>query len=453
MDYVPIYWRGLTYNIYTGSGWNSSEVRLRMYDSDETIGIVDRPGYWIVEQNVRFSNESELLFVAGDLITVDERFRAVWRTEPVELDRETITGDMFGAATEGRSYVAKAFIPVVDETTLRDSSLLYPDWIRQNYILIPNNSSQRVADLTLSLVEDVHNPYDRAKIIEQYLRQFEYTTDLPIPPVDGDIVDYFLFDLQKGYCDYFATAMVVMARTAYLPARLVVGYSRGTYDAANDRYVVTEADAHSWPEIYFDGIGWVPFEPTSARAEIVHPELQIEFSEDPGFIIESDSLSRGLEPFFGSWTITTVIIAIIFVWIWMVWITLDEWFLKRHTPNEMASRIYGRLYLYGRRLGVPAHKESTPYEYAESLKDQIVLLPIKSLAKKTMVQINQAIAQLTKLYVQAQYSPISLEDQDKSKILAIWQPLRRQLIFARILFWVKRFREKRLSVVKKDSME
>ncbi|MFN2237651.1 MAG: transglutaminase-like domain-containing protein, partial [Anaerolineales bacterium] len=452
-DYIPIYWRGLTYDRYTGSGWNSSEVNLRTYDPDETVGVLDRPGFWIVEQDVRFSNDNELLFVAGDLITVDQRFRAIWRIEPVESDTEPITGDIFGAATEGRSYLAKAFIPVVDETTLKESSFLYPDWIRRNYISIPDITSQRVVDLTLSLIEDVHNPFDRAKMIEQYLRQFEYTTDLPIPPADRDIVDYFLFDLQKGYCDYFATSMVVMARAAYLPARLVVGYSRGTYDTANDRYVVTEADAHSWPEIYFDGVGWVPFEPTSARAEIVHPELPIEYSDDPDFIIGADSLSNGLKPIFGSWPITVGILTVVSVWIWMVWITLDEWLLKRQTANEMASRIYWRLYHYGQRLGVPAYKETTPYEFAESLKDQVVSLPLKSLGKNPMIHLSYGIEQLTQLYVQAQYNFTYLEDQDKSKILAIWQPLRRQLFLARCLLWVRKLTAKRSSILGKGSME
>ncbi len=56
--------------------------------------------------------------------------------------------------------------------------------------------------------------------------------------------------------------MVVLARAAGLPARLVIGYATGTYDEAHQRFVVTEADAHSWPEIYFPGYGWIRFEPT-----------------------------------------------------------------------------------------------------------------------------------------------------------------------------------------------
>ena len=86
------------------------------------------------------------------------------------------------------------------------------------------------------------------------------------------MVDYFLFDLKEGYCDYYATSMAILARAAGLPSRLVVGYASGDYDPANNRYVVTEADAHSWVEIYFTGRGWVEFEPTASLPLIPLPE-------------------------------------------------------------------------------------------------------------------------------------------------------------------------------------
>jgi transglutaminase-like putative cysteine protease len=435
---IPLYWRGLTYDRYAGSGWNSSDVSLRKYRPDESVGVFERPGYWIVEQEVRFTDERELLFAAGDLITADERFRVAWRSEPWLSDIEQFPGDFFGAVTDEPSYRANAFIPVVDENTLRESSFLYPDWILENYILVPISTPQRVIQHSLSLTEGVQNPYDRAKIIEGYLRQFEYTTDLPAPPEDRDIVDYFLFDLRKGYCDYFATAMVVMARAAHLPARLVVGYSRGTYDPVNDRYMITEADAHSWPEIYFAGIGWVPFEPTSALKEITRSEQPLEFPGDSAFIIEPDSMLGGLKPLFGSWMLTFGIAALVLVWVWMIWITLDEWLLKRHSPEGMATRLYWRLYNYGRWFGVPASKEVTPHQFSEALQMKVTSLPVKSLAIRTMYQVSQAVERLTHIYVQAQYSSEALDEKDKDQILVIWQRLRRQLVLARSLFWVRK---------------
>ncbi len=435
---IPLYWRGLTYELYTGSGWDSSDVSLRKYRSDEKVGVFERPGYWIVEQEIRFVDENELLFTTGDLITVDEKFQVAWRSVPNSSDIEAYPGDIFGASIDELNYRTQSFVPVADENMLRASSFFYPDWIRENYILVPIGTPQRVVQLTLGLIEGVHNPYDRAKIIEQYLRQFEYTTDLPAPPRDQDIVDYFLFDLKKGYCDYFATAMVVMARSASLPSRLVVGYSRGTYDAANDRYVITEADAHSWPEIYFEGIGWVPFEPTSGRKAIERSELPLEFPGDSTYVIETDSLMGGLKPLFGSWPLTFGIAALGLIWIWMIWITLDEWLLKRRSPAGMAAKLYGRLYRHGRRLGSPAQKDATPYEFAESLRQQILSFPIKSIARKPMQQADQAIENLTDIYIRAQYSLENLSAGDKERTLAIWQRLRRQLVLARGLRWLRK---------------
>jgi hypothetical protein len=289
--------------------------------------------------------------------------------------------------------------------------------------------------------------------IESFLRQFEYTTDLPQPPENRDIVDYFLFDLQKGYCDYFASTMVIMARAADLPARLVVGYARGTYDEVNHRYVITEADAHSWPEIYFEDIGWVPFEPTSGRKGIVRSQHPLEFPGDTTYVIEADSYLGGIKPFFGSWPLTVGITILGMIWFWMIWITLDEWILKRRSPEDMATQLYWRLYSYGQGLGVPATKEATPIEFAESITGQMTSLPFKSLAKKPVTQASQAIQSLTQIYVQAQFSPHPLDEDDQEQTLAIWQRLRRQLLFARGLFWIRKLKSKKPSDPQSENLE
>jgi transglutaminase-like putative cysteine protease len=81
-----------------------------------------------------------------------------------------------------------------------------------------------VLALARDLTATEPTPFDRARAIEAYLRTYPYTLDLPSPKLDRDVVDYFLFDLRQGYCDYYATSMVVLARAAGLPARLAVGY-------------------------------------------------------------------------------------------------------------------------------------------------------------------------------------------------------------------------------------
>jgi transglutaminase-like putative cysteine protease len=441
-EYIPLYWRGLTYDRYTGTGWNSSDVTLQRYAPEETIIPLDRSSHRIIQQEIRFTDESNLLFAAGDLITADERFRVAWRSEPLPSRQESNPADFFGAAIDELSYQAKSFVPVTDRSTLRETSFLYPDGIRDNYTLVPVRTPQRVIEHTLSLTEDVQNPYDRAMIIENYLRQFEYTTDLPAPPEDRDIVEYFLFDLQKGYCDYFATAMVVMARAAYMPARLVVGYSRGTYDQANDRYVITEADAHSWAEIYFTGVGWVPFEPTPARSEIARSDQPLAFPEESSYNIDPESLLPGIQPLFGSWLITSLVFGIGLVWIGMVWLTVDDWWLKRNTHETMAAKLYLRLYKHGRRLGIPVQKETTPSEFLTTFREQVASLPIRRLAIKQMEQLNQGVDRFTNIYIQAQYSSKGLENENKRQTIEIWSRLRRQLLIAQSLAWAKRLRHK-----------
>ncbi len=148
----------------------------------------------------------------------------------------------------------------VDQLRLAGNN--YPASIH-NYLALPDELPERVRDLAVRLTIDQPTPYDQVMAIQDYLRQFPYTLKVPGVPTNRDVADYFLFDLQKGYCDYFATTMAVMVRAVGIPARLVTGFSSGTYDYNTNRFVVVEANAHSWVEVYFPGIGLVEFEPTT----------------------------------------------------------------------------------------------------------------------------------------------------------------------------------------------
>ena len=93
-------------------------------------------------------------------------------------------------------------------------------------------------------------------------------------------MDYFLFDVQEGYCDYYASAMVVMLRSLGIPARLVVGYTPGEYivppmeaqaQTVPGKYLVLERNAHAWVEVYFPTYGWIQFEPTASEPLLTRP--------------------------------------------------------------------------------------------------------------------------------------------------------------------------------------
>jgi transglutaminase-like putative cysteine protease len=78
-------------------------------------------------------------------------------------------------------------------------------------------------------------------------------------------VDYVLFVTQQGFCDYYASALAVMARTLGIPSRIATGYAQGQFDADLNAYEVRQNNAHTWPEIYFPRYGWIQFEPTASQ--------------------------------------------------------------------------------------------------------------------------------------------------------------------------------------------
>lgn len=128
----------------------------------------------------------------------------------------------------------------------------------------------RVRDLALEITDPYPSRFDKVKAVERYFRsnEFEYeTTDVAVPTGDQDYVDQFLFETMKGYCDNFSTAMVALLRSIDIPARWVKGYTEGEFVdvAENSRRIfeVTNNNAHSWVEVYFPGVGWVTYEPTS----------------------------------------------------------------------------------------------------------------------------------------------------------------------------------------------
>jgi len=149
---------------------------------------------------------------------------------------------------------------------------LYPPEIVERYLQLPDTLPQRVIDLAWEVAGDGPTVYERARLLERYLRTYPYSLEVGRPPEDRDVADYFLFDLREGYCDYYATAFVVMARTVRIPARLTSGYVGGQYDYGAGAYLVRDRTAHSWPQVYFPGWGWIGFEPTAAQAVTELPD-------------------------------------------------------------------------------------------------------------------------------------------------------------------------------------
>lgn len=165
----------------------------------------------------------------------------------------------------GQPYTVEYIEPQIDLKTIEQKGTeTLSGILREKYLRYPSDLPQRVKDLAQKLTVNKSQPYDKAKAIEEFLRTYKYSLDVPPVPKGRDFVDYFLFDLKKGYCTYYATSMVIMLRTIGIPARYVVGFKMPSEPSGDGYYTVTTANAHAWVEAYFDDYGWVTFEPTAA---------------------------------------------------------------------------------------------------------------------------------------------------------------------------------------------
>ncbi|MEO5679830.1 MAG: DUF3488 and transglutaminase-like domain-containing protein, partial [Acidimicrobiales bacterium] len=129
------------------------------------------------------------------------------------------------------------------------------------YIKVGGSVSPRVQALARQLAAGQATPYAKALALQDHFRSKEFTYDLKAPPGhSANAVDRFLFTTKTGYCEQFAGSYALLARLMGLPTRVAVGFQPGVN--RNGTFTVQDKDAHAWPEVYLEGIGWTAFEPT-----------------------------------------------------------------------------------------------------------------------------------------------------------------------------------------------
>lgn len=421
------YWRSIIYDRYTGRGWTTSQTKMVKYAAGEPATSKDMPSHRVLRQKIQVIGDlDEMLHVAGTLVTADQDFSVAWRSPE----------DAFGASIKATTYRADSLAPVASEEQLRSAGSDYPEWIRERYLALPDQVPDRVLALARDLTATEPTPYDQAVAIESYLRTFSYTLDVHLPPPDRDAADYFLFDLKQGHCDYFATAMAVLARAAGLPARLVMGYASGTYDANSARFIVTKADAHAWVEVYFPGYGWVEFEPTASRPPIERPAesgpMEWPEPEEPlGPQEPPSAMGSRVAQFLRMGVLGSLAVAAL---VGIVWSVADGWRLRLITPAATVATLYRRLQRHGRRLGVPMREGDTPYEFATSFAKHFAALARRKYWWDTaLAPAIQEAQQLVSLYVQASYTPRPPNTDDQRQAIQTWRWLRRRLWVAWVL--------------------
>jgi hypothetical protein len=269
---------------------------LRLTSLDQFDGRTFSPSTLAAPESARVSEGIAAPTVPGNAQTTHIQvadFEAAWLPLPQQVVGVDVDGDwrydpgantVFSARddTEGLSYDVTSVSPAWTAADLEQAGTATADESVGRLIELPDIPSS-VTTLTRQVTEGAASPFDRALKIQRYLTGSPFVYDLSAPQTDsGDALAQFLIVTHRGFCQQFATSMAVMARIAGIPSRIAVGFTRGEQQA-DGSWLVTSKHAHAWPELYFGGIGWVPFEPTPrGDGQAQQPEYTTESSSPTG---------------------------------------------------------------------------------------------------------------------------------------------------------------------------
>ena len=270
-------WRLGAYGTYTGEGWDRDETSVPVDEARlaTATGERPRPRY---EITVTPRREVDAL-------------ATVWRPAGADAGDRRVSVDGEGAMVvddpipAGESYTTVTYGPPSREAAAAEWG--YPASV-ERYTDLPADTPDRLTRKTDAITADAETPYQTARAIERWLEANKaYSLDASHDR-DADVATEFVFEMDEGYCQYFATSMAAMLRTQDVPARYVTGYGPGER-VGDGEYLVRGSDAHAWVEVYMEGVGWVPFDPTppdgrqdAGRDEVTAEDLEERF-ENGGF--------------------------------------------------------------------------------------------------------------------------------------------------------------------------
>ena len=274
------YWKMETKDVYTGKGWNASgatpisyrqEDLVPVYSIPDTVETIKESARVMIHEKYRYNF---IMYPAGiqKILTIEpsdpngNRFLVDTTNERISFyngNQKPIVPHSFTVDFVLPKYKAQD----LKQTTSMDPSTHF----YQKYTYLPEGLPLRIKGLAEQITAGKTNWFDKAKAVESYFGNSEYTYDqknVAVPDTNEDYVDQFLFETKRGYCDNFSTSMAVMLRALGIPTRWVKGYTGGEFleyskdDSSKQYYQVTNNNAHSWVEVFFPNQGWVPFEPT-----------------------------------------------------------------------------------------------------------------------------------------------------------------------------------------------
>ena len=276
----PIYLRGNVKTGYLGDRWTKE---YKDYVSEDTIpeDLLD------TYEGITPGADLKMLEIRPLMEMTSNLFSSIY-TRDMEFSNNLALlfyDAEYNVFTSNKTVINDYYITYFDEDIVRAylAGVVNPpekgaDYLTryEEYLSLSDTVTQRTRDLVFSLVNDSMSNLEKASVLTEYLKTtYSYTLTPGDLPEGSDFVDYFLFEVQEGYCVYFGTALTVMLRIAGVPSRYVEGFKMGN-EIRGGRYIVRNSDAHAWTEVLIDeeqGI-WQTFDATGTPRELI-------FGEDP----------------------------------------------------------------------------------------------------------------------------------------------------------------------------
>ncbi|MBM3943651.1 MAG: transglutaminase domain-containing protein [SAR202 cluster bacterium] len=437
----------------------NTDVRVETYDSPQYILNLSNPAAlpaWPPRLAQTARNAERLIQAAGGAVTesaleqsLPSEFQLV-RTQRQGGVIQTITvaelvpeqPDVLsmrpsrGAAGSGNPYQITSSVSYASPRELRNAGVDYPTWVLVRYTQLPLEVPQRVRDLAAQITANSRTPYDKVKAIETYLGTFKYSLEVDPPPYNVDGVDHFLFTLNRGYSEYFASATVVMARSVGIPARLATGYTVGDPGQEAGIYSVKDSHAHAWVEVFFPNYGWVPFEPTpgadlpgithpresgssapsAAATDVLDDLFCLDDDEDecffdniiPAQAIPSETAGSRLWHTFG-WLLVLGPLSVLAAGLgWF-------WWRRYLTPSHDPRVAFRNLALLGSLGSVRLAAHETPLQYLQRLEE---VLP----------DHRRQLGVVVNAYVRSTYGQKSISAAEGQELVQAWRQLRGPLM-------------------------
>jgi len=454
------YWRAVTFDEFDGRQWaNHADIEVE-FDADTTIPVIEWSQRKALTQTITLlASTGGVVLAAPDVqrssVPILGSVMPVLDTEGESEAGAEVSAELTYILARttlevGDSYTVVSNRVDITERALREATIDYPLAISSPYLQLPDDFSPRIVALAEEVAGSADDPvYDRVKRVERFLRGYTYDEAIEAPGEEQDPLEYFLFEIQRGYCDYYASSMATMLRSLGIPARTVSGYAEGMYDEETGIYVITERDAHTWVEVYFPGYGWIEFEPTAGESALERPSgadlpepssipgapAPLDQTEDTTPFDPDQDPYEDLPPEFTGnfppdtgfrpstqWIVLSVLLT-------LAALTGGWWLMRRRVwqgPDGLVIEppllVYERLIDWAQRLGMAAQTGLTPYERSTILAQE---LPLGA----------PFIRRITDIYVQYRFAPRTpLGEKSNSELESNWQQLRPILLRA----WLER---------------